>query len=135
MNVTVKPTLLPAGIVTGSVNPLTTNSALLTFTAVTCTAEPLAISDAGRAEFVPTTTLWKFRVVGDTANVPCAVPMPDNGIFRVGFDASEVMARFPFEPPPDSGVNTTLNVTLCPDVRVNGGFNPVTLKPAPVTVS
>ena len=64
--------------------------------------------------------------------VPGATPTPDKGTFSVGLDASDLMARFPLSLPAAGGVNTTLNVTLCPGVRVRGGLMPFTLKPVPV---
>ena len=62
--------------------------------------------------------------MGFTANCPVGVPFPDNGTFSVGLDASDLMARFPLSLPAEGGVNTTLNVMLCPGVRVSGGLIP-----------
>src|SRR5579863_768356 len=123
-------------MVTGKDIPLRVNSALLMLTEVTFTLAPVALSAAGSAVLlVPTTTLPKLKLVGDTANCPPAVPVPDRGIFKVGFDAFDAMAIFPLALPADCGVKMTLKVMLCPGVSVNGGLKPLTLKPVPVTVS
>jgi hypothetical protein len=79
--------------------------------------------------------LPKAKLAGVTANCPAGVPVPDSGIFRVGFDAFEATARLPLALPADDGVKMTLKVMLCPEVRVIGGLRPVTPKAAPVTVS
>ena len=77
----------------------------------------------------------KLKLVGFTANWPDGVPVPDNEIFSVVFDASEIMATFPLSLPADSGVNTTLKVTLCPTVSVSGGLIPLILNPVPVALA
>src|SRR5579864_5335169 len=135
VNVTVNCALLPAGIVTGKDSPLRVNSELLTLADVTVTLAPVALSVAGRFALVPTTTLPKAKLAGVTVNCPAAVPVPDSARFKVGFDAFEETARFPLALPADGGVKMTPKVILCPDVRVNGGLRPVTLKAVPVTVS
>src|SRR5580704_4533196 len=99
-------------MVTGNDSPLTVKSALLTLTEETVTVAPEASSCAVCWALFPTTTFPKFKLVGFTANCAAGVPMPDNGIFRVGLDASEVMARLPLSLAADGGVNTTLNVML-----------------------
>jgi hypothetical protein len=56
-------------------------------------------------------------------------------MFRGLAEPSLVSARLPLALPADWGVKTTLNVTLCPGVKVKGMLNPEMLKPAPVTVA
>jgi hypothetical protein len=102
---------------------LLVNSELLTLAGVTATLAPVALSAAG---LVLTTTLPNPRLARVTPNCPAAVPVPDSEMFRVGFDAFEVRATFPLALPAESGVKVTVKVILCPDVRVNGGFKPVT---------
>ncbi len=46
--------------------------------------------------------------------------------------ASEVMVRLPLLLPAATGVNTALNVALCPASTVAGRFGPLKLKPLPV---
>jgi|HubBroStandDraft_4_1064222.scaffolds.fasta_scaffold158437_1 hypothetical protein len=135
VNATVNCTLLPTAIVTGKDSPLRVNSELLTLADVTVTLAPVALSVAGRFSLVPTTRLPKAKLAGVTVNCPAAVPVPDSARFKVGFDAFEETARFPLALPADGGVKMTPKVILCPDVRVNGGLRPVTLKAVPVTVS
>jgi len=135
VNVTVNGKLLPAVMVVGKEMPLRVNSELLRLTEETVTLAPVALSVAGRLALVPTTTFPKARLVGLTASCPGAVPVPESGIFKVGLDALETIARFPLALPADGGVKMTLKVTLCPDIRVTGGLRPVTLNPVPVTVS
>src|SRR5580692_1058065 len=135
VNARVNWTLLPAGIVTGKDSPLRVNSELLTLADVTVTLAPVALSVAGRFALVATTTLPKAKLAGVTANCPAAVPVPDSGIFRVGFDPFEATARLPLALPEEDGVKMTLKVMLCPDVRITGGLRPVTLKAVLVTVS
>jgi len=134
VKVTVNGKLLPAVMVVGKEMPLKVNSELLRFAAVTVTFTPVALSDAGRLALVPTTTFPKARP-GLNPNCPVAVPVPERGIFKVGLEALEVIARFPLTLVADCGVKMTLNVTLCPDVTVTGGLRPLTLNPVPVTMS
>ena len=60
----------------------------------------------------PTVTLPKPRLVGFDPKVPEATPVPDKGIFRLGFEALDVMLTLPFELPAEAGVNVTVNVAL-----------------------
>jgi len=133
LNVTVKETLWPAGMVTGSDSPPTLNTELLVLAPVTITVAPLAVSSPDELPLLPTSTLPRFNVVGLTASCPtAAVPLPDRGIARVGFDALEVMVRLPLALPADDGANETLKVALCPAVSVTGAVIPVKLNPEPL---
>src|SRR5215475_12969648 len=98
-------------MVNGNVKPLSVNSELLEFPEVTVTAAPVAFRVAGKLEFVPTTTFPKFRLDGFTESCPAGVPVPDNGITRLGLEASETMVRFPLTVPDDCGAKITLKVT------------------------
>ena len=42
---------------------------------------------------------------------------------------------FPLALPAEVGVKTAPKVKLCPGIRVNGKFSPVTLNPVPVTLA
>jgi hypothetical protein len=110
VKVTVKGTDWPAAIVAPE-NP-ETNSALLRLSDVTATGAPLAVRVPLSEELEPTTTLPKLKLDGETANVPAAVPLPDNAIAVVEFDAFDVTDKFPLAVPPTVGVNVTVNVTL-----------------------
>ena len=102
----------PAGIVTGSEIPESTNSPLLRLADETVTEAPLAIRLPLSAKFDPTTTLPKLRLVGDTANVPAAVPVPESAILSGEFDAFETTDRLPLAAPVVVGVKVAVNVTL-----------------------
>ena len=99
-------------MVTGNERPFTVKSALLILTEETITVAPEAVSWAVCCAEFPTTTLPKFKLVGFTASCPDGVPVPDNGIFSVGLEPSDVMAILPLSVPVEVGVNTALNVML-----------------------
>jgi hypothetical protein len=61
---------------------------------------------------LPTVTLPKARLLGFDPSAPGASPVPDNGTFRVGFEAFEIIVRLPLTLPAESGVKVTLNVAL-----------------------
>jgi len=66
--------------------------------------------------------------------VAVATAVPDNGMERLGFEASEVTVTLPLKLPADAGANFTENVVLCPGDSVTGE-KPEMLKPVPVTVA
>ena len=103
LKVTVNEALCPAGIVTGRESPPTLNTELFVLAAVTVTSAPLAVRLPDAVPLLPSTTLPRGRVVGVTVNCPAApvVPMPDSGIVKVEFDASEVIVTFPVTVPAD----------------------------------
>jgi hypothetical protein len=57
------------------------------------------------------------------------VPLRDIVIF--GIEASEIMEMPPLAVLPDTGVNVTLRVKLCPAVNVSGKATPLKVKPVP----
>jgi hypothetical protein len=78
VKVTVNGTLWPAGIVTGSDNPLTLNAELFVLAAVTVTLAPLAVKLPDAVPLVPTTTLPTGSGFGVALSIPAeaAVPVP-----------------------------------------------------------
>ena len=80
----------------------------------------------------PTVTLPKLRLKGLAPSVPGVTPVPDKGTVRVGFEALDVMVRLPLALPAEDGANETLNVVLCPAVRVTGVVIPLKLNPDPL---
>jgi hypothetical protein len=121
-------------MVTPGVNPERTNSLLLRLADVTVTDEPLAVRLPVRAELEPTATLPKLRLVGETAKVPAAVPVPESAILSGEFDAFETMERLPLTAPALAGVKVAVKVTLWPAGRLMGKpLNPVIEKAEPVT--
>ena len=114
LNVIVNAALCPDGIVTGRERPPTLNAELFVLAAVTVTLPPLALKLPEAVPLWPTTTLPNARVAGVTDNWPgCgAVPVPDNAIVRVGFEAFEVIRTFPLAVPVACGAKVTVNVAL-----------------------
>ena len=80
----------------------------------------------------PTVTVPKLRLVGLAPSVPGVTPEPDRGMVRVGFEALDVIVRFPLALPADDGANETLKVALCPALNVTGVVIPVKLNPEPL---
>jgi len=105
--------LLPAAIVTGRVRPLKENCDVLTPADVTVIAELAAVRVPVWPDVLPTTTLPKLRLVGETASVPGRVPVPVSATDSAGPEALEVMARVPLMLLPDCGAaKETLKVAL-----------------------
>ena len=59
------------------------------------TDAPVAVTLPLNELLDPTVTLPKLKALGEIDNCPDAPPVPDSGMFRVVFDAFEVIARFP----------------------------------------
>jgi hypothetical protein len=95
VNVTVKEAVWPAGIVKGNCTPDKENSGVLTEADVTVTFDPLAVSFAGKLPLFPIGTVPKFKLAGERASCPTAVPDPDNARFIVEFEALDAIAIFP----------------------------------------
>ena len=79
---------------------------------------------------LPTVTLPKPRLVGFDPSTPGAIPVPANGMVRVG--AFEVTVILPLALPDDAGANVTVKVVLCPAVSVSGVVMPLKLNPVPL---
>jgi hypothetical protein len=77
VKVRVKVAVCPAAMVRGSAAPMSLNSALLTDADETVTLALVALSVAVMFLLCPTITLPKPKLVGETPNVPTAVPVPD----------------------------------------------------------
>jgi hypothetical protein len=112
VKVTVKVADLPAGIVAGSESPESTNSPLLILADVTVTGTPVAFKLPPSDELDPTITFPKLRLVGDTANWPAVVPLPESAILNDEFDPFDTTDRFPLAAPVPVGVKVAVNVTL-----------------------
>ena len=112
VNVTVNEADCPAAIVFGKVMPESTNSLLVLLPEETMTDAPLAVRLPLRDRLLLTRTLPKFSVVGLTANVPGAPPVPDIGMLSGELDAFEMTARLPLTAPVAVGVNVAVKVTL-----------------------
>ncbi len=95
VKVSVKVAVCPAAIVNGSAGPVSWNSPLLTDAEVTVTLALLALSVAVMFLLCPTVTLPKPKLVGDTPNVPTAVPVPDKLMAGRVFEALETTETLP----------------------------------------
>ena len=60
----------------------------------------------------PTATLPKLRLVGDTANWPAAVPVPESAIVSGELDAFDTTDRLPLAAPAPVGAKVAVKVTL-----------------------
>lgn len=135
VKVTVKLADCPAVNVVGSEIPESTNSLLLELADEIVTDAPVAVRLPVSAAFEPTVTLPKLRLVGETANVPEAVAVPESAI-PSGFGAFEATDRLPLAVMVLVGVNVTLKVTLCPAVRLIGrALKPLIENCAPVKLT
>ena len=112
VKVTVKVEDWPAGMVTGREIPERVNSLLLLLAELTVTDAPLAVRLPPRAELDPTFTLPKASVVGETARVPAAVPVPERVMASGEFDAVETTEMDPLAAPAVVGVKVAVKVTL-----------------------
>ena len=61
--------------------------------------------------------------------------MPESETLKLGSVALELTVMPPFALPGDCGANTTLKVTLAPELSVIGKVSPLILNPEPVTVA
>ena len=112
-NDTLKLVLCPEVSVTGAVIPVMLNPVPLTPTAEMVTLDPpVLVTVSDRVCLFPTTTLPKLRLVGFDESAPGAVPVPDNGMVKVGLEAFEVIVTSPLAAPADVGANEMLKVAL-----------------------
>ncbi len=72
--------------------------------------------------------------VGETASCPGVVPVPDSAIETDALEPLDATANDPVEDPPACGAKVTLNVRLCPGLKVAGGFTPLMVYPVPLGV-
>ena len=93
----------------------------------------MLVTVSDRLELLPTCTLPKLRLVGLAVSAPGVIPVPDNGMVRVGFEAFDVMVTLPLAAPAEAGANFTLKVALWPAVRVTGAVMPLILNALPLT--
>lgn len=83
----------------------------------------------------PAVTSPKTRLVGFDVIAPAVAPIPDKGMLRLGFEALDVIVKFPPADPDTVGANFTLKVVLCPAFNVKGAVIPLRLKPDPLTAA
>jgi hypothetical protein len=119
--------------VSGKEIPDSTNSLLLMLADVTLTDPPLALMLPVSEALDPTATLPKARLVGETASIPVAVPVPESAMLSGEFDAFDTTDKVALAAPAVAGVKVAVNVTLWLAVSVTGKVNPLVEKPVPVT--
>jgi hypothetical protein len=132
VKVTVKGEDWPAASVSGSETPESRNSALFRLAEVIVTEAPLAFRLPLSEELDPTTTLPKLRLVGDTANWPAAVPVPESAILSGELDAFDTTDRLPLTAAALVGAKAVVKVTLWFAVSVRGKVKPLMEKTDPV---
>src|SRR5579863_6807108 len=133
VNTTLNVMLWPTLRVSGGTIPLTLNPAPVALAREIVTSEPpvlLIVSDNDL--LFPTCTLPKLMLVCVGVKVPGWTAEPASGMFSVPLEALLAMTTLPLTFPADGGVNTTLNVVLCPLASVTGRLRPFMLKPVPV---
>lgn len=134
VNDKVNDAVCPAARVSGNDNPVTLNSELIRLPELIVTLAPLAVRVAGMLLLVPTVTVPKFAVAGDTVSCPVAEPPPARGMVNPEPDFS-VSVMLPVAAPLLCGLNVTVKVKFCPGLRLTGGVSPLIPKPAPVTLA
>jgi len=117
-------------------SPFTANADPVTFACEIVTLElPELVRVPDKFVLLPTWTVPKLRPAGFAATVPAETPVPEREMLTVGFDPLSLIVIPPFTKPLDWGANVTLKLVLCPGESVNGGVNPLKLKPLPVAVA
>ena len=133
LKVTVKGTLWPAEMVCGSDNPPTVNTELSVLAPVTVTLAPVTLNVPEAVPLVPTTTLPRDKLAGETVSCPVALaPVPDKLMLRVGFVAFEVRVTLPLALPAEVGAKVTVKVVLWPAAKVSGAVMPLNVNPVPL---
>ena len=99
-------------MVAGNEIPERENSPLLRLAEVTVTEAPLAVRLPLSDELVPTMTLPKLRLAGETARVPVAVPVPERAMLSVELEAFDTTDKFPLAAPAAVGAKVAVKVTL-----------------------
>ena len=121
---------------TGSDSPPMLNTELLVVATVTVTLAPVALRLPCADPLVPTITLPRPSVAGVMLSCPAtAVPVPERGIVRVGFDAFEVTVTLPLAVAAEAGAKVTVKVVAWPADSVSGVEIPLTLNPVPLAAT
>jgi len=127
LKVTVKLTLCPDGMVSGNERPPMLKTELFVVAAVKVTLAPLAVKLPDELPLVPTTTLPRLKLVGETLSwaVATAVPVPESDIVSVELFASDVSVTVPDALPLLCGWNVTVKLMFCPEFNVSGALMPL----------
>ena len=93
---------------------------------------PVFVSVSVSVELPDRTTFPKLRLAGAEVSAPGAIPVPESGRVREGFDAFDVMVTVPLALPPTCGANVTVNVVLCDGFSESGVVIPLKVNPLPL---
>lgn len=134
--IAVNEVLWPALNVSGKDKPLKLNPVPLALAAEIVRLVPpelvsVSVSDLDE----PSWTLPKARLVGFGVRVPCATPVPDRGMLKLGFDPFEVIVTLPLAAPLAVGEKRTVYEVLCPAFKVKGKDRPLKLNPVPLALA
>jgi hypothetical protein len=111
--VTLKVALWPVVRVTGVVIPLRLKLVPLIATSeIVMLAPPVFVTVSDSDCLFPTVTLPKLRLTGLDPSTPGLMPVPDNGMLRLGLNAFEVTLTLPLALVADCGVKATLKFAL-----------------------
>ena len=108
----------------------------LAVTAVRLTdVPPVLVTVSCKLLLLPTGTLPKVRLDGDSERVPAVTPVPAKAAVSAPLFVEEVTESVPVAEPAEAGVNTTEKFATCPGASVNGTEIPDSENPAPDTVA
>ena len=122
VNATVTFRLCPVAIVFGSDRPGRVNSELFVCAAEMVTDPFEAVSVSGKLDELPTVTLPRLRLLGETPRVKALalVPVPERFTVSVGFCALLTSVTLPLIFPVTEGLKVTFIGTLLPGCKVIG---------------
>jgi hypothetical protein len=133
---TVNDVLWPAVKVNGKDSPLRLNPVPLAVAAEIVRLVPPLLVRVSVSDFeAPTCTLPKARLVGLGVKAPCATPVPESGMLRLGTEPVAVMLTLPLAAPVAEGEKRTVNEVLWPAFKVKGKDSPLKLNPVPLALA
>lgn len=101
LNLTLNVALCPAATVFGRVMPLMINPVGAFACVMVTPRPPELVTVSCRVCELPTCTLPKLKDAGLGVSVPAVAPVPDNGTFTLGSEASLIMEMLPLTAPLD----------------------------------
>ena len=126
----------PALRVTGKLGPVKLNPVPEAAAVDTVTvAPPVLVTATETVLLVFTVTLPKLALLGFAVREPAVSPVPESARLNGETVASDTIASVPLAAPAAVGAKLTLKLTLWLAVSVAGTDNPLTEKPAPLTLA
>lgn len=135
VKVTVKDRLFPAEIVTGKLIPLSEYPWPFQAALATVTSEVPADKVPALLKLLPTATVPKLSVEGETPSSAGPRPVPVSGTLAGLVAPSTAMDKVPFTAPGVVGANVMVMDEDCPGARTIGSAGVEAVKPAPVVVT